>query len=132
MKQAWDNFNKKTVAINWEYAYFRQWGVFNTCAYCPGKSGCRYADIKYIGCGDYRTYCSRSGQVCINPEHQADDVLIQHQANNRFRPGSHIHRINPENSVGNVISDAHSHGSSIVTGAHTHTLNKQYSVSDIK
>lgn len=71
-------------------------------------------------------------QVCINPEHQADDVLIQHQANNRFRPGSHIHRINPENPVGNVISGAHSHGSSIVIGAHTHTLNKQYSVSDIK
>ncbi|EOU5303339.1 macro domain-containing protein, partial [Escherichia coli] len=75
MKLAWDNFNKKTESINWEYAYSRQWAVFNTCAYCPGKSGCRYADIKYIGCGDYRTYCLRSGQVCINPEHQVDDVL---------------------------------------------------------
>ncbi|HCO5016970.1 TPA: macro domain-containing protein, partial [Escherichia coli] len=81
MKQAWDNFNKKTESINWEYAHSRQWAVFNTCAYCPGKSGCRYADIKYIGCGDYRTYCLRSGQVCINPEHQVDDVLT----NNRSR-----------------------------------------------
>ncbi|EFW8405600.1 phage tail protein, partial [Shigella dysenteriae] len=49
-----------------------------------------------------------------------------------FRPGSHIHRINPENPVGNVTSGAHSHGSSIVIGTPTHTLNKQYSVSDIK
>lgn len=132
MKQAWDNFNKKTESINWEYAQSRQSAVFGTYAYCPGNSVCRYADTKYIGCGDYRTCCSRSGQLCINPEHQADDVLIQHQANNRFRPGSHIHRINPENPVGNVTSGAHSHGSSIVIGTPTHTLNKQYSVSDIK
>ncbi|EOT7936139.1 macro domain-containing protein [Escherichia coli] len=132
MKQAWDNFNKKTESINWEYAQSRQSAVFGTYAYCPGNSVCRYADTKYIGCGDYRTCCSRSGQICINPEHQADDVLIQHQANNRFRPGSHIHRINPENPVGNVTSGAHSHGSSIVIGTPIHTLNKQYSVSDIK
>ncbi|ELD26238.1 hypothetical protein A15U_00011, partial [Escherichia coli KTE210] len=37
-----------------------------------------------------------------------------------------------ENPVGNLTSGAHSHGSSIVIGAPTHTLNKQYSVSDIK
>lgn len=87
MKQAWDNFNKKTEAINWEYAHSRQSAVFNTCAYCPVTPACRYADIKYIGCGDYRTYCLRSGLVCINPKHQADDVL----ANKRSRPGSHIY-----------------------------------------
>ena len=121
MKLAWDNFNKKTESINWEYAYSRQWAVFNTCAYCPGKSGCRYADIKYIGCGDYRTYCLRSGQICINPEHQVDDVLT----NNRSRPGAHIHQINPVKPVGNVTIGAHSHGNSIALGAHTHTLNKQ-------
>ncbi|HDX3156232.1 TPA: macro domain-containing protein, partial [Escherichia coli] len=28
MKQAWDNFNKKTEAINWEYAQSRQSAVF--------------------------------------------------------------------------------------------------------
>lgn len=121
MKLAWDNFNKKTESINWEYAYSRQWAVFNTCAYCPGKSGCRYADIKYIGCGDYRTYCLRSGQVCINPEHQVDDVLT----NNRSRPGAHIHQINPVKPVGNVTIGAHSHGRNITIGAHSHTTNKQ-------
>nr|DAH05764.1 MAG TPA: hypothetical protein [Caudoviricetes sp.] len=120
MKLAWDNFNK-TESINWEYAYSRQWAVFNTCAYCPGKSGCRYADIKYIGCGDYRTYCLRSGQVCINPEHQVDDVLT----NNRSRPGAHIHQINPVKPVGNVTIGAHSHGRNITIGAHSHTTNKQ-------
>lgn len=121
MKLAWDNFNKKTESINWEYAYSRQWAVFNTCAYCPGKSGCRYADIKYIGCGDYRTYCLRSGQVCINPEHQVDDMLT----NNRSRQGAHIHQINPVKPVGNIAIGAHNHGNSIAIGAHTHTLNKQ-------
>lgn len=121
MKLAWDNFNKKTESINWEYAYSRQWAVFNTCAYCPGKSGCRYADIKYIGCGDYRTYCLRSGQVCINPEHQVDDVLT----NNRSRPGAHIHQINPVKPVGNVTIGAHSHGRNITIGAHSHITNKQ-------
>ncbi len=121
MKLAWDNFNKKTESINWEYAYSHQWAVFNTCAYCPGKSGCRYADIKYIGCGDYRTYCLRSGQVCINPEHQVDDVLT----NNRSRPGAHIHQINPVKPVGNVTIGAHSHGRNITIGAHSHTTNKQ-------
>ncbi|MFX0602866.1 macro domain-containing protein [Escherichia coli] len=132
MKQAWDNFNKKTEAINWEYAQSRQSAVFSTYAYCPGNSVCRYADTKYIGCGDSRTYCSRSGQICINPEHQADDVLIQHQANNRFRPGSHIHRINPENTGGNIATGAYNHGRGITVGAHTHTLNKQHTVFDIK
>nr|WP_255300346.1 macro domain-containing protein [Escherichia fergusonii] len=121
MKQAWDNFNKKTESINWEYAHSRQWAVFNTCAYCPGKSGCRYADIKYIGCGDYRTYCLRSGQVCINPERQVDDVLN----NKRSRPGAHIHQINPVKPVGNVTIGAHSHGRNITIGAHSHTTNKQ-------
>ncbi|HCJ9714488.1 TPA: macro domain-containing protein [Escherichia coli] len=121
MKLAWDNFNKKTESINWEYAYSRQWAVFNTCAYCPGKSGCRYADIKYIGCGDYRTYCLRSGQVCINPEHQVDDMLT----NNRSRQGAHIHQINPVKPVGNIAIGAHNHGNSIAIGAHTNTLNKQ-------
>ncbi|OJM55042.1 phage tail protein, partial [Escherichia coli] len=128
MKQAWDNFNKKTESINWEYAHSRQSAVFGTYAYCPGNSVCRYADTKYIGCGDYRTYCSHSGQVCISHVHQADGVLT----NNRSRPDSHTHWFNPENPVGNLTSGAHSHGSSIVIGAHTHTLNKQYSVSDIK
>lgn len=36
MKQAWDNFNKKTESINWEYAQSRQSAVFGTYAYCPG------------------------------------------------------------------------------------------------
>lgn len=121
MKLAWDNFNKKTESINWEYAYSRQWAVFNTCAYCPGKSGCRYADIKYIGCGDYRRYCLRSGQVCINPEHQVDDMLT----NNRSRQGAYIHQINPVKPVGNIAIGAHNHGNSIAIGAHAHTLNKQ-------
>ncbi|EEU9596995.1 macro domain-containing protein [Escherichia albertii] len=112
MKQAWDNFNKKTEAINWEYAHSRQLAVFNTCAYCPGTPVCRYADIKYIGCGDYRTYCLRSGQVCINHEHQVDDVLT----NNRSRPGSHVH---------NIAIGAHSHGRNITIGAHSHTPHKQ-------
>ncbi|EFO1266405.1 macro domain-containing protein [Escherichia coli] len=121
MKQAWDNFNKKTEAINWEYAHSRQLAVFNTCAYCPGTPVCRYADIKYIGLGDYRTYCLRSGQVCINPEHQVDDVLT----NNRSRPGAHMHQINPVKSVGNIAIGAHSHGRNITIGAHSHTPHKQ-------
>ncbi|EHW5310389.1 macro domain-containing protein [Escherichia albertii] len=121
MKQAWDNFNKKTEAINWEYAHSRQLEVFNTCAYCPGTPACRYADIKYIGFGDYRTYCLRSGQVCINPEHQVDDVLT----NNRSRPGAHMHQINPVKSVDNIAIGAHSHGRNITIGAHSHTPHKQ-------
>ncbi|EAB1451255.1 macro domain-containing protein [Escherichia albertii] len=121
MKQAWDNFNKETESINWEYAHSRQLEVFNTCAYCPGTPACRYADIKYIGLGDYRTYCLRSGQVCINPEHQVDDVLT----NNRSRPGAHMHQINPVKSVGNIAIGAHSHGRNITIGAHSHTPHKQ-------
>ncbi len=121
MKQAWDNFNKKTESINWEYAHSRQLAVFNTCAYCPGTPVCRYADIKYIGLGDYRTYCLRSGQVCINPERQVDDVLT----NKRSRPGAHIHQINPVIPGGNVTIGAHSHGRNITIGAHSHTPNKQ-------
>ncbi|PQI95445.1 phage tail protein [Escherichia fergusonii] len=121
MKQAWDNFNKKTESINWEYAHSRQLAVFNTCAYCPGTPVCRYADIKYIGLGDYRTYCLRSGQVCINPERQVDDVLT----NKRSRPGAHIHQINPVSPGGNVTIGAHSHGRNITIGAHSHTPNKQ-------
>ncbi|EEJ0780838.1 phage tail protein [Salmonella enterica] len=92
MKLAWDSFINPPTEINWQYASACQNAVFSTTAYCPTHTGCPNARTEYIGCGDYRTYCKKSGNGCISTRHQVDDIYI----------GAHTHTIN--------------------TGAHNHTI----------
>ncbi|EDL3566593.1 hypothetical protein ACJAK9_003891, partial [Salmonella enterica subsp. enterica serovar Newport] len=72
--------------------------VFSTTAYCPSKTLCPNARTEYIGFGDYRTYCKKSGNTCISPRHQVDDIYI----------GAHSHAVSPG------------------TYPHSHHLNTEY------
>ncbi|EBN6683625.1 phage tail protein, partial [Salmonella enterica] len=81
MRLAWDGFINCATEINWQYASDRQNAVFSTTAYCP-QTLCPNARTEYIGSGDYRTYCKKSGGVCISPRHQSD-----------IRIGAHAHGV---------------------------------------
>ncbi|EQA0352401.1 phage tail protein [Salmonella enterica subsp. enterica serovar Rubislaw] len=97
MKLAWDSFSNPPKAINWQYASARQNAVFSTTAYCPSKTLCPNARTEYIGFGDYRTYCKRSGNTCISPRHQVDDIYIGAHSHAVFLcPNSHGNHLNPE------------------------------------
>ncbi|PIJ48073.1 phage tail protein [Erwinia sp. OLTSP20] len=75
MKLAWLSIISPVQNISWQQATACQVEVFNTTAYCPSTTCCPNASTRYIGFGDYRTTCSRTGQPCISLKHQADDVL---------------------------------------------------------
>ncbi|EHG9469511.1 hypothetical protein J6Z61_003602 [Salmonella enterica subsp. enterica serovar Newport] len=95
MKLAWDGFINCATEINWQYASARQNAVFSTTAYCPSKTLCPNAKTEYIGFGDYRTYCKKSGNTCISPRHQVDDIYI----------GAHSHAVSlGPNSHGNHLN----------------------------
>lgn len=97
MKLAWDSFINCATEINWQYAIARQNAVFSTTAYCPSKTSCPNARTEYIGFGDYRTYCKKSGNGCINPRHQVDDIYIgAHSHAVSLCPNSHGNHLNPE------------------------------------
>ncbi|EDP9333946.1 phage tail protein [Salmonella enterica subsp. enterica serovar Mbandaka] len=98
MKLAWDGFINCASEINWRYASARQDAVFSTTAYCPSKALCPNARTEYIGFGEYRTYCKKSGNTCISPRHQVDDIYI----------GAHSHTVSPG------------------TYPHSHYLNTEY------
>ncbi|EEB5141852.1 hypothetical protein FVG03_17460 [Salmonella enterica] len=98
MKLAWESFSNPPKAINWQYASARQNAVFSTTAYCPSKALCPNARTEYIGFGDYRTYCKKSGNTCISPRHQVDDIST----------GAHSHTVSPD------------------THSHDHHLNHEY------
>ncbi|MCT7103122.1 macro domain-containing protein [Salmonella enterica subsp. enterica serovar Poona] len=100
MKLAWDSFSNPPKAINWQYASARQNAVFSTTAYCPSKTLCPNARTEYIGSGDYRTYCKKSGNACINTRNQVDDIYI----------GAHTHTI-----------DTGAHNHTIQTGVYTYS-----------
>ncbi|ELD6979599.1 macro domain-containing protein [Salmonella enterica] len=76
MKLAWDSFSNPPKAINWQYASAHQNAVFSTTAYCPLQTVCPNASSRYIGSGDYKTYCTKSGGVCISPRHQSDVLTL--------------------------------------------------------
>ncbi|MJL37971.1 phage tail protein, partial [Salmonella enterica subsp. enterica] len=99
MKLAWDSFINCATEINWQYASDRQNAVFSTTAYCP-QTLCPNARTEYIGSGDYRTYCKKSGNACINTRHQVDDIYI----------GAHTHTI-----------DTSAHNHTIQTGVYTYS-----------
>ncbi|EDW6356708.1 phage tail protein [Salmonella enterica subsp. enterica] len=92
MKLAWDSISNPPKAINWQYASARHNAVFSTTAYCPSKTLCPNARREYIGFGDYRTYCKKSGNTCINPRHQVDDIYIGAHRHGVF-PGDHSHTL---------------------------------------
>ncbi|EDW5846637.1 phage tail protein [Salmonella enterica subsp. enterica serovar Minnesota] len=100
MKLAWESFSNPPKAINWQYASARQNAVFSTTAYCPSKTVCPNARTEYIGSGDYRTYCKKSGNACIITRHQVDDIYI----------GAHTHTI-----------DTGAHNHTIQTGVYTYS-----------
>ncbi|ECA5249485.1 phage tail protein [Salmonella enterica] len=96
MKLAWDSFINRPTEINWQYASARQGAVFSTTAYCP-QTVCPNARTEYIGFGDYRTYCKKSGNTCISPRHQVDDIYIgAHSHAVSLGPNSHANHLNPE------------------------------------
>ncbi|ECO1385632.1 macro domain-containing protein [Salmonella enterica] len=99
MRLAWESFSNPPKAINWQYASARQNAVFSTTAYCP-QTLCPNARTEYIGSGDYRTYCKKSGNACINTRHQVDDIYI----------GAHTHTI-----------DTGAHNHTIQTGVYTYS-----------
>ncbi|EBD6076390.1 macro domain-containing protein [Salmonella enterica] len=97
MRLAWDSFSNPPKAINWQYASARQNAVFSTMAYCPSKTLCPNARTEYIGFGDYRTYCTKSGNTCINSRHQINDIHIgTHSHAVSLGPNSHGNHLNPE------------------------------------
>ncbi|EBL4291135.1 phage tail protein [Salmonella enterica] len=100
MRLAWDGFINCATEINWQYASDCQNAVFSTTAYCPSKTLCPNARTEYIGSGDYRTYCKKSGNACINTRHQVDDIYI----------GAHTHTI-----------DTGAHNHTIQTGVYTYS-----------
>ncbi|EOM8192703.1 macro domain-containing protein [Salmonella enterica] len=97
MKLAWESFSNPPKAINWQYASARHNAVFSTTAYCPQQTACPNARSEYIGFGDYRTYCKKSGNTCISPRHQVDDIYIGAHRHGVF-PGDHSNTLylNPE------------------------------------
>ncbi|EDV9704436.1 hypothetical protein KX61_000149 [Salmonella enterica subsp. enterica] len=92
MKLAWDGFINCATEINWQYASARQNAVFSTTAYCPSQTVCPNARTEYIGFGDYRTYCKKSGNGCISTRHQVDDIYIGAHRHGVF-PGDHSHTL---------------------------------------
>ncbi|EDS8887320.1 macro domain-containing protein [Salmonella enterica subsp. enterica serovar Newport] len=94
MKLAWDSFINCATEINWQYASARQNAVFSTTAYCPSKTLCPNARTEYIGFGDYRTYCKKSGGVCISPRHQSDIRIGAHA--HGVEIGAHGHPLHTE------------------------------------
>ncbi|EJA5741255.1 macro domain-containing protein [Salmonella enterica] len=97
MKLAWDGFINCATEINWQYASARQNAVFSTTAYCPSKTSCPNARTEYIGFDDYRTYCKKSGNTCISPRYQVDDIYIgSHSHAVSHCPNSHGNHLNPE------------------------------------
>ncbi|EJS0406647.1 macro domain-containing protein, partial [Salmonella enterica subsp. enterica serovar Newport] len=87
MKLAWDGFINCATEINWQYASARQDAVFSTTAYCPSKALCPNA----------RTYCKKSGNTCISPRHQVDDIYIgAHRHHVFLGPDYHDNHLNPE------------------------------------
>ncbi|ENQ8950566.1 macro domain-containing protein [Salmonella enterica] len=93
MKLAWDSFINCATEINWQYASDRQNAVFSTTAYCP-QTLCPNARTEYIGSGDYRTYCKKSGGVCISPRHQSDIRIGAHA--HGVEIGAHGHPLHTE------------------------------------
>ncbi|EDS5479677.1 macro domain-containing protein [Salmonella enterica] len=97
MKLAWDSISNPPKAINWQYASGRHNAVFSTTAYCPSKTLCPNARTEYIGFGERRTYCTKSGNTCINPRHQVDDIYIgSHSYAVSLSPNSHGNHLKPE------------------------------------
>lgn len=92
MKLAWDSISNPPKAINWQYASARHNAVFSTTAYCPSKTLCPNARREYIGFGERRTYCKKSGCGCISPRHQVDDIYIGAHRHGVF-PGDHSHTL---------------------------------------
>ncbi|EBT4732183.1 phage tail protein [Salmonella enterica] len=92
MKLAWDSFINCATEINWQYASTRHNAVFSTTAYCPSKTLCPNARREYIGFGERRTYCKKSGCGCISPRHQVDDIYIGAHRHGVF-PGDHSHTL---------------------------------------
>ncbi|EBJ3539065.1 hypothetical protein D1914_23415 [Salmonella enterica] len=92
MKLAWDSFTNPSTEINWQYANARQSAVFSTTAYCPSKTLCPNARTEYIGFGDYRMYCKKSGNTCISLRHQVG----AHSHAVSLGPNSHGNHLNPE------------------------------------
>ncbi|EBO8547880.1 macro domain-containing protein [Salmonella enterica] len=93
MRLAWDGFINCATEINWQYASDRQNAVFSTTAYCP-QTLCPNARTEYIGSGDYRTYCKKSGGVCISPRHQSDVRIGAHA--HGVEIGAHGHPLHTE------------------------------------
>ncbi|EAA7389198.1 hypothetical protein LCV63_000247 [Salmonella enterica] len=110
MRLAWESFSNPPKAINWQYASARQNAVFSTTAYCPSQTVCPNARTEYIGFGDYRTYCKKSGNGCISTRHQVDDIYI----------GTHNHAIH-------TGAYAYPHAVSPGIHSHGHHLNPEYS-----
>ncbi|EOM9751242.1 macro domain-containing protein [Salmonella enterica] len=97
MKLAWESFSNPPKAINWQYASACQNAVFSTTAYCQSKTLCSNARTEYIGFGDYRTYCTKSGNTCINSRHQINDIHIgTHSHAVSLGPNSHGNHLSPE------------------------------------
>ncbi|EED3950602.1 hypothetical protein S513_16130 [Salmonella enterica subsp. enterica serovar Newport] len=94
MRLAWDGFSNPPKAINWQYASARQNAVFSTTAYCPLQTVCPNASSRYIGSGDYKTYCTKSGSVCISPRHQSDVRIGAHA--HGVEIGAHGHPLHTE------------------------------------
>lgn len=119
MKLAWDSFSNPPKAINWQYASARQNAVFSTTAYCPSKALCPNARTEYIGFGERRTYCKKSGGVCISTRHQVDDIYI----------GAHTHTtdIGAHNHAIHTGAYAYPHAFSPDTHSHGLHLNSEYS-----
>ncbi|EKC2362052.1 macro domain-containing protein [Salmonella enterica] len=119
MRLAWDSFSNPLKAINWQYASARQNAVFSTTAYCPSKTVCPNARTEYIGFGDYRTYCKKSGNGCISTRHQVDDIYI----------GAHTHTtdIGAHNHAIHTGAYAYPHAVSPDTHSHDLHLNSEYS-----
>ncbi|EAT6027671.1 phage tail protein [Salmonella enterica] len=100
MRLAWDGFINCATEINWQYASDRQNAVFSTTAYCP-QTLCPNARTEYIGSGDYRTYCKKSGGVCISPRHQSDVRIGAHA--HGVEIGAHGHPLHTECSYAHSL-----------------------------
>ncbi|EBV6742186.1 macro domain-containing protein [Salmonella enterica] len=100
MKLAWDSFINCATEINWQYASDRQNAVFSTTAYCP-QTLCPNARTEYIGSGDYRTYCKKSGGVCISPRPQSDIRIGAHA--HGVEIGAHGHPLHTECSYAHSL-----------------------------
>ncbi|ECY1099622.1 phage tail protein [Salmonella enterica] len=100
MRLAWDGFINCATEINWQYASDRQNAVFSTTAYCP-QTLCPNARTEYIGSGDYRTYCKKSGGVCISPRPQSDIRIGAHA--HGVEIGAHGHPLHTECSYAHSL-----------------------------